>query len=327
MGEAERLYLELDFWDDAVGAFEPAKVLRQLERAFPKVEIDPTDRHLAWLLRLLEIWSQGLKPAELRETMVRQAWGSYQTNGPTYRFVVPFGTGHRVSGRAARLCVGFHLPTGLPSVYREQLVAFLRSLRMGEPAWDDGSEDAEPIDAADGGAPVSLLVPETNHAPPRLSWVIRRQEGFGVALTQRGQHWYGETAGDIRAVLDFSARKHGGAVSDYAEAACGCGCRSFGVVVNERQASAALECEQCAEPQHTGPVVPTVDDVPATGTEICCCPCQGELFEACAAVVLSPGRSPRWLFLALRCTGCGLVAGYADWALPPRSRRPIWRAA
>jgi hypothetical protein len=42
MDEGKRLGIDLDFWDDdAVGACEPAKVLRQLRRAFPDAEIDP----------------------------------------------------------------------------------------------------------------------------------------------------------------------------------------------------------------------------------------------------------------------------------------------
>jgi hypothetical protein len=37
MGDGGRLRLELDFWDDTVGAFEPETVLRQLWRAVPDV--------------------------------------------------------------------------------------------------------------------------------------------------------------------------------------------------------------------------------------------------------------------------------------------------
>ena len=142
MDDAERLYIDLDFWDDAVGAFEPVKVLRQLQRAFPDVEIDPTDHQRVRLLRELEFWAQGYKDEELRETLVRQSWGLYQTNGPTYRFIIPFPSGHRVSGAARRLSVGFQVPVGLPPECRERLLSFLRSLRMGEPAL--GREDAAP---------------------------------------------------------------------------------------------------------------------------------------------------------------------------------------
>lgn len=143
MDGTERLYVELDFWDEAVGAFEPCKVIRQLRRAFPEVEVDPTDHQRVRLLRELDFWAQGDKAPELRETLIRQSWGLYSTTGPTYRFVVPFPSGHRVSGSARRLSVGFQVPVDLPQEYREQLVVFLNSLRMGEPVAEK-LEDLEP---------------------------------------------------------------------------------------------------------------------------------------------------------------------------------------
>jgi hypothetical protein len=138
------LGIELDYRDDTVGAFEPAKVLRQLQRTFPDAEIDPTDHQRVRLLRELEIWSQAEKESARRERLVRQSWDLYQTNGPTYRFVVPFRSGHRVEGGARRRSVWFRVPAELPPEHREQVLAFLRSLRMGEPTLDDGREDTEP---------------------------------------------------------------------------------------------------------------------------------------------------------------------------------------
>lgn len=137
----ERLGIGLDYGDDTVGAFEPAKVLRQLQRTFPDAEIDPTDHQRVRLLRELEIWSRNEKESVPRETLVRQSWGLYQTNGPTYRFVVPFRSGHRVEGGVRRLSVWFQVPAKLPPEYREQLLTFLRSLRMGEPTLDAGGEE------------------------------------------------------------------------------------------------------------------------------------------------------------------------------------------
>ena len=134
MDDGESLYIRLDFWDEAVAAFEPRKVLRQLKMAFSNVEIDPADHQQVRLLRELEYWADREMAAELREVLVQQSWGLYQTNGPSYRFVIPFPSGHRVSGEAARLSVGFQMPAGLPPESREQLLVFLRSLRMGEPA-------------------------------------------------------------------------------------------------------------------------------------------------------------------------------------------------
>ena len=73
MDDTERLYIRLDFWDDAVGAFEPAKILRQLKRAFPEAEIDPTDHLRVRLLRELEIWAQMEKTAEQRDGTARSS--------------------------------------------------------------------------------------------------------------------------------------------------------------------------------------------------------------------------------------------------------------
>jgi hypothetical protein len=151
MDDGKRLGIDLNFWDDAVGAFEPLKVLRRLQQEFPGSEIDPTDHQRVRLLRELEFWSQGERELTLREKLVRQSWDLYQTNGPTYRFVVPFPSGHRASGGARRLSVWFQVPAELPPEQRAHLQAFLLSLRMGEPMLDDGQE-GEPGTAA-GGRP------------------------------------------------------------------------------------------------------------------------------------------------------------------------------
>ena len=140
MNDDDYLGLELNFWDDSVGAFEPLKVLRQLEKSFPDAVIDPTDHQRAHLFKLLEWFAANLE-GELHETMVRQAWGTYQTCGPSYKFVIPITAGHSVRGAAGRLCVDFWLPKGLPPEDRGQLLAFLTSLRMGEPKVDAGVDE------------------------------------------------------------------------------------------------------------------------------------------------------------------------------------------
>ena len=142
MDGGERLGLSLDWGDDAVGAFEPHKVLRQLRRAFPDAEVDPTDHQRVRLERELEMWSQHIPDPERRASMVRSSWGLYATNGPTYRFVIPLPSGHRVEGGARRLSVWFRLPPGVSPDDRDRLADFLRSLRMGEPTPDDEDDEA-----------------------------------------------------------------------------------------------------------------------------------------------------------------------------------------
>jgi hypothetical protein len=154
VGDEKWLGRRLDFWDDTAAVFEPAKVVRLLRRTFPDAEVDPTDHQQLRLERELGFWSRDGVAPELRATLVRQSWGLYKTNGPTYRFVVPFPPGHRVRGQARRLSAGFWLPPGLPPEHQEQLRAFLASLRMGVTELDD-CDEAEPGAAPD---PARIIV-------------------------------------------------------------------------------------------------------------------------------------------------------------------------
>ena len=157
MSDGEYVGLELDFWDDSVGAFEPGKVLRQLRKAFPEAVIDPTDTQRARLLQLLNLWAKNETVVGQYDTLIRQAWWQYQTCGPSYRFVVPFPIGHVVNGSASRLSINFWLPIGLPSEYRERLLTFLGNLRMGQPKIETLDEVESPDVGPDSP---SVRVPE-----------------------------------------------------------------------------------------------------------------------------------------------------------------------
>jgi hypothetical protein len=145
-----------------------------------------------------------------------------------------------------------------------------------------------------------------------------------MALRQRGESWYGDGPEDIHRILDLEATALGGAVIHYADAVCLCGGRHFGVVVTESRACVSADCEECGQRIYTGPAPTTIED---HGAEVCNCPCGGDSFEVCAGTGGFPGKHPRWFYLGCRCTLCGLVAEYGDWAMPPRARRPLWRAA
>lgn len=145
-----------------------------------------------------------------------------------------------------------------------------------------------------------------------------------MALSQRGEYWYGEEADDIRPILNRAAGALGGTITHYADAGCPCGGREFGVVINEGRACVVLDCEACGSTLHAGPGPVTIED---DGAEAFNCPCGGDCFEVCAGVSELPGRKPRRLLLGCRCALCGLVAGYSDWPLLVRARQPIWRPA
>jgi hypothetical protein len=128
-----RLSLEIDFWDQSIGAFEPVKVLRQVCRAFPEAEVDWTDQQELRLCRELEGWSKSNLDEATRERLMRQSKDLYRSNGPTYRFQIPLGDNLCASGWARRLSIGFELPDNAPMELRDKLTRFLESVRMGEP--------------------------------------------------------------------------------------------------------------------------------------------------------------------------------------------------
>ena len=134
-----RLSLELDFWDETIGAFEPQKVITRLHEAFPNAEIDLTDHLRRRLLFELDYWPLN-DCGDRYNTLVRNSWHLYQTCGPSYHFAIVFPSG-RVTGSARRLSIEFLVPVRMPTAEQESLIAFLRSLRMGEPKLE-GTGDA-----------------------------------------------------------------------------------------------------------------------------------------------------------------------------------------
>lgn len=122
-------------WADerSVAAFEPQKVLRRLAKVFAGAEIDSTDHLRERLERELAFWSRPEMNPVTRATLIRSSWDHYARTGPVYRFVVPLPSAVRVAGWVNRHSVTFKVPADSPDADFEQVMAFLRSLGMGEP--------------------------------------------------------------------------------------------------------------------------------------------------------------------------------------------------
>lgn len=132
---------------------------------------------------------------------------------------------------------------------------------------------------------------------------------------------FGEGSEDIRQFLIYLARNHGGAITHFADAVCACGARDFGITVDESRSCLTLDCEECRRVLYLGATPITIED---KGAEVCNCDCYGDCFEVCAGMAQWPGKTPRRLFLAARCSLCGLVASYADQVMAQGTRKPAW---
>jgi NAD(P)H-hydrate epimerase len=127
--EPSQLYLEINYWTDYVGTFDPKKVIGLIRGVFPETVIDWTDYQDARLRQELEYFASIPEPP--RETVIRQALSNAQDNGPTFQFQIPTGEGDVIKGRARRYSVRFEIPAGCPVEVRDQLRSFLEGLELG----------------------------------------------------------------------------------------------------------------------------------------------------------------------------------------------------
>jgi hypothetical protein len=138
--ERERLWLNLDFWTDFVGAFDPKKVLSRLIATFPESEFDRGDLSRIRLFSELEHWKQNVADDTQRESMNRQSWNRHDDNGPAFRFSVIVNARRIAQGRVSRYSIDLDLDSKTTGSERESLVGFLKSLELGSPTmevWDD----------------------------------------------------------------------------------------------------------------------------------------------------------------------------------------------
>ena len=130
--EAE-LALEVAYWSESVGCFDPERVLVRVAASFPDAEFDPTDhaeREVASVERFL---AEDDGPDENKASMRRQITGKARRNGPVYRFRLRMPSGAAVDGGASRYRVWLRPCGPLAPEERGRLHAFLASLELGTP--------------------------------------------------------------------------------------------------------------------------------------------------------------------------------------------------
>jgi hypothetical protein len=131
MASGEVISLELPYWSEFVGTFDPWKVARRVKATFPGAVIDPTDYQEVRLNRELEFWARSDIPEATRQALIGQSKRCYRDNGPTYRFEIPCGLSAPIKGCARRYRVWFELPAGAPEELRQRILAFLETLALG----------------------------------------------------------------------------------------------------------------------------------------------------------------------------------------------------
>ena len=133
-----------------------------------------------------------------------------------------------------------------------------------------------------------------------------------MALRKRGTWWYGESQADIRDELLRVGKLSTYVPSHFADARCGCGGRTFRLLLDEGTAAVRVCAEtRCGQSHPVGDSDEYLEDAQL---EACACPCGGEALEITVGVHLYEGSDDvKWIYIGCRCIACGLTANYGDW--------------
>lgn len=142
-----------------------------------------------------------------------------------------------------------------------------------------------------------------------------------MALTKRGEHWYGDDRADIRAELLRYSELNGYPAHQFADAECRCGSRRFRLRLDDVEGVAVRACASCNAEHAIGDSDEYLADAEPEGCE---CPCGGDVFEIAVGVSLyEDGEDVCWLYVGCRCPACGLTACYGDWKIGGGSYRDL----
>jgi hypothetical protein len=132
-----------------------------------------------------------------------------------------------------------------------------------------------------------------------------------MALTEKGDHRYGDSRADIRSEIERYSALNAYPALQFADATCGCGGTRFALKLDDTEGAAVRTCAACGSEHAMGDSDEYLDQAEL---EECACPCGAEAFEIAVGLALyDDSDDVRWLYLGCRCTQCGLTAVYGDW--------------
>lgn len=132
-------------------------------------------------------------------------------------------------------------------------------------------------------------------------------------IDRSGKWWRGDDSGDLGEYLgQFSAAAGYPATRITASRCSGCGGAEFSVELDADDGGAQRRCTACGAVAFIGDSAEHWGDAePAQAA----CPCGGERFEVCVGFALRDDGDVRWIYVAARCTACGILGVYADWKI------------
>lgn len=137
------------------------------------------------------------------------------------------------------------------------------------------------------------------------------RRGFIVALWKKGKWWYSDAQSDIRGELARVGDLNEYVPTQFADAKCACGNRTFQLALDEDTGTAVRTCSKCKADHPIGDSDEYLEDADLQKSS---CVCGKDVFEITIGVSLyDDSDDVSWLYVGCRCPSCCLTGCYGDW--------------
>lgn len=134
-----------------------------------------------------------------------------------------------------------------------------------------------------------------------------------MSIDTSGEWWKGSEAADLIEYLK-AATAEGYLVDEIRPALCRCGCDRFQLEVDDTEGAARRTCAACSSTHMICDSADYWDEAEPEEWEcIGCGPRHANVHVGFS--LYSEGDGVRWLYMGVRCAGCGILGTFGDWKI------------
>lgn len=138
-----------------------------------------------------------------------------------------------------------------------------------------------------------------------------------MAITQKGDYYYGDNVADLKILLGEYSEQNGHPAAEFEQSVCICGGKKFVLSTDERQGVAIRQCTTCND-EHV--IIDDENMLAKARPEEHGCICEKQAFFLVSAIAAKPSndksgndKEVSWYYQGGMCPSCRLIGVYADW--------------
>lgn len=134
-----------------------------------------------------------------------------------------------------------------------------------------------------------------------------------MPIDTTGEWWKGSEAADLVEYLK-AATVEAYPVDEIRAASCHCGCGAFQLEVDHYESAARRICAECKSAHMICDSADYWEE--SEPQEFECVGCRSRLANVYVGFSIYPEEDAvRWLYIGVRCTGCGILGVFGDWKI------------